>query len=138
MKRLFALVLPVFLTGPALSDDDPEIVSASEFREYAEGYTLYFEFEGQRFGEEEFYEGGSTRWRYEDYTCADGAWRAHGDDICFYYNLPAEVLCWRVLRDEEGLYAELLDSAEGGEMTLRIVGRDTRPLLCGKEPATPL
>ena len=107
-----------------------EPVSPSEFRDYAEGYTLYFERDGKPFGAEEFHEGGGTKWRYQDGSCIEGAWRPHGAQLCFYYGMETEVLCWRLLRDDKGLYARLLQGQDPG-LELRITGRDRRPLLCG-------
>ena len=125
MRTLYALCL---LAAPALAE---EPVSPSDFRDYAEGWTLYFEREGEPFGAEEFHEGGGTKWRYRDGSCTEGAWRAHGAQLCFYYpDQGADVQCWRLLRDDDGLYARLL-GPEGG-LELRIAGRDKRPLLCGE------
>lgn len=122
----------------AMSAQAEEPVSPSEFREYSEGYTLYFEMNGQPFGSERFEENGKSRWRYQDGSCVRGAWRAHGAQICFLYESEAEenrdVLCWRLLRDDEGLFARLLTGENAG-LELRVTGRDRKPLLCG-DPAT--
>ena len=117
----------------ALAQDTP--VGPSEFRAYAEGYTLYFERDGQHFGAESFEPGGKTQWRYRDGTCVKGAWRAHGAQICFLYEsreASDEVLCWRVLRREDGsLYARLLGDGENAGLQLEVTRRDKQPLLCG-------
>ena len=48
---------------------------------------------------------------------------------------PAALLfllfCWRMLRDEEGMIARLLDGPDAG-LEIRITGRDKAPLLCGE------
>jgi len=110
-------------------------ISPSEFRDYAEGYTLYFERDGEFFGSEEFKPGGKTVWRYRDGTCVDGAWRAHGAQICFRYETAGpdgEVLCWRMLRRDDGsLMARLLGDGENAGLELDVIRRDREPLLCG-------
>ena len=118
------------LSVPVLAE---EPVSPSEFRDFSEGYTLYFERDGEVFGSERFEANGLSRWRYNDGSCVRGAWRAHGAQVCFLYESEEEnrdVLCWRILRDDQGLFARLLSGASAG-LELRIVGRDKKPLLCG-------
>ena len=128
MRTLLALILLAAM--PAAAEE--KVVSPSEFREYAEGWTLYFERDGEPFGSESFGPDGDTTWRYRDGTCADGAWRPHGAQICFLYdqNNNNDVLCWRVLRDKDGLLARLLNGERQG-LELRVTGRDNKPLLCG-------
>lgn len=136
MKKIL-LVLALMLSAPAaLADEEP--VSPTEFREYSEGYTLYFEKDGEPFGSERFEAGGKSRWRYNDGSCVRGAWREHGAQVCFLYESEGpderEVLCWRMLRDEQGMFARLV-SGENAGLELRVTGRDRKPLLCG-DPAT--
>lgn len=123
-------------TGSA-SDPVVRPISPSEFRSYAEGYTLYFERDGRPFGAERFESGGRTTWQFIDGGCADGVWRPHGAQICFFYGQPGEegadpfeVLCWRLLRDGEGILARLLGEGADAGMELRIVRRDRLPLVC--------
>lgn len=118
-------------TSPANAAEEVPI-TPKEFTEYSEGWTLYFERDGRPFGSETFEPDGKTRWRYSDGSCVDGYWRAHGAQICFLYNSQQEdeILCWRMLRDDEGLIARLLNGSNEG-LELRITGRDKEPLLCG-------
>lgn len=127
MRYIIAAVL-IAVCLPALADEE---VSPSEFRDYAEGWTLHFERDGERWGEEQFLQGGATLWRYQDGSCSEGAWRDYDGDVCFYYGLDDGVLCWQMLRDDDGLYARLETEGEGQGMVLRITGRDRKPLLCG-------
>lgn len=129
MRTLFALLLLVALPANA----EEKVVSPGEFREFAEGWTLYFERDGQPFGSESFSADGKTNWRYRDGSCVSGAWRPHGAQVCFLYDQGEgdSVLCWRVLRDQEGLLARLLNG-ENQDLELRITGRDKQPLLCGE------
>lgn len=129
MRTLFALILLVALPANA----EETVVSPGEFREFAEGWTLYFERDGKPFGSESFSSDGKTNWRYRDGSCVSGAWRPHGAQVCFLYDQGEgdDVLCWRVLRDSEGLMARLLNGENQG-LQLRITGRDKQPLLCGE------
>jgi hypothetical protein len=133
MRFLLALLLLFALPASA----EEQIVSPSEFREYAEGWTLYFDRDGQPFGSEEFYDEGRVKWRYRDGSCIDGVWRTHGAQLCFLFdtsNSDGQVQCWRVLRKDEDLYVRLLNDTPD-VFELRVSGRDKRPLLCGA-PAT--
>jgi hypothetical protein len=134
MKKLVALLL-LLAAGPALA---AEPVAPSEFRDYAEGHTLYFELDGEPFGSEAFEPGGRTLWRFEkEGTCLEGAWRPYGAQLCFFYeDGTGEILCWRLLRDEQGLMVRLLGDGPDAGMTLRITGRDQRAPICG-EPSQP-
>lgn len=130
MRTLLAALVAAAFALPALAQ---EIVSPEEFREYAEGYTLYFERDGMPFGSEAFEADGQTRWRYTDGSCVRGVWRAHGAQLCFLYDAQdgSGPLCWRMLRDSEGMLARLLDGDNAG-MEIRVTRRDRAPLLCGE------
>ncbi|MEM8792990.1 MAG: hypothetical protein AAGE80_15325 [Pseudomonadota bacterium] len=129
-----ALLLTILLAMPAGAQ---EIMSPEAFREYSEGFTLYFEQDGEPFGTESFGEGGSTTWRYRDGSCIEGVWKPHGGQVCFFYGDQQGVLCWRMLRDGDDIIARLLGEAENAGMELRITRRDKKPLLCG-DPGTEL
>jgi hypothetical protein len=132
MKTLALLCLLAFTAAgfsPVLAE---EPVSPSEFREYAEGHTLYFNRDGESFGSETFEPGGQTQWRYKDGSCLKGAWRPHGAQICFYYGEGSEVLCWRLIRDDQGLLVRLLGDGEDAGMELRITRRDEEKPICGE------
>ena len=133
MTRLGKLVLTFFVaiapaTAPGITE---EPVTPSEFRDYAEGWTLHFELDGEPFGQEAFGPGGETVWRYPDGTCMEGVWKPHGAQLCFYYGQGSEVLCWRALRDEKGLFVRLLGEGPDAGMELRVTERDKAPPICG-------
>jgi len=115
--------------GPALAEQP---VSPSEFRDYAEGHTLYFDLDGKPFGSEAFEPGGRTLWRYMDGSCTEGVWRPHGGQVCFYYGDGADVLCWRLIRDDAGLLVRLLGDGPDAGMELRITARDQSQPICGE------
>jgi hypothetical protein len=138
MRTIFAAL--VFLAATTAHAGEEEIVGPSEFRDYAEGWTLYFERDGEHFGSEEFRADGRVRWRYRDGSCVEGAWRSHGAQLCFLYdaaNSDGSVQCWRVVRKGEDLLVRLLQgpNTQNPGLELRVSGRDKKPLLCG-DPGT--
>jgi len=125
MLALIMGLMPVSLTAA----ERP--LSPSEFRDYAEGWTLQYQRDGKFWGSERYEPGGVVRWRFPDGRCVEGLWRPHGAQICFLYGSDAEVLCWRMLRDEQGLMARLLGDGPDAGMELRIIGRERASPLCG-------
>ena len=132
---LFIALVPVLATG--VRADTP--VSPSEFRDYAEGYTLYFEQDGEPAGAEAFGPEGRVTWRTPEGICIEGLWRAYEEDLCFYYGIDDIVECWQVLRDSRGLKVRRTgdEAGEAGDTTYRITGRDRRPLHCTGQPGLP-
>ena len=128
-KLFFGLCLAVVPATALGVAEEP--VTPSDFRDYAEGWTLHFEHEGEPFGQETFEPGGGTVWRYPDGSCMEGVWKTHGAQLCFYYGQGSEVLCWRALRDKQGLFFRLLGEGPDAGMELRVTGRDKVPPLCG-------
>ncbi|GMG82889.1 hypothetical protein LNKW23_21020 [Paralimibaculum aggregatum] len=122
--------LAVLLLGAPLQAEEP--ISPSAFGAYAEGYTLYFTEGGEYFGAETYAPGRTTLWQFRFGDCVRGTWRAHGGQICFRYeDGDGEEICWRMLRDEKGLFARLLGDGPDAGMELRVVRRDREPLRCG-------
>ena len=123
----FAAVAAV-LSGTAQAET---VVPPAEFREYAEGYTLYFEQDGEFAGAEIFAPDGRVTWQSPEGACLDGLWRSYDDRLCFYYGIGDQVECWNVLSDEDGLKVRSLGSgAAPAGLTYRITGRDRQPLSC--------
>lgn len=132
MKKLALLCLIVLIIPTLAPVRAEEPLSPSEFRQYAEGYTLYFERDGASFGSESFEPGGQTLWRFEDGSCTKGVWRPYGGQICFFYGDESDVQCWRMIHDDDGLLVRLLGDSDDAGMELRITARDKRPLVCGE------
>lgn len=132
MRTLLLIGLMAFAIPALALAAAEQPLSPSEFRNYAEGHTLYFDLDGEPFGSEAFEPGGQTLWRYMDGSCTEGVWRPHGGQVCFYYGDGAEVLCWRLIRDEQGLLVRLLGDGSDAGMELRITGRDQRQPICGE------
>ncbi|MGF1446740.1 MAG: hypothetical protein ACFBRM_11160 [Pikeienuella sp.] len=122
----------VAVAAPA-ADSSVEVVSPSAFRAFSEGHTLYFSADGGYFGAESYGADRQAVWQYGLGSCIRGTWRPHGAQICFTYEGGTGELCWRVFRDEAGMFARLV-SVDGGEsdgFELRVIRRDRRPLSCG-------
>ncbi len=132
MRTLLLIGLMAFAIPALALAAAEQPLSPSEFRDYAEGNTLYFDRDGEPFGSEAFEPGGRTLWRDMDGSCTEGVWRPHGGQVCFYYGDGAEVLCWRLIRDEQGLLVRLLGDGSDAGMELRITGRDQRRPICGE------
>ena len=132
MRTLLLIGLMAFAIPALALAAAEQPLSPSEFRNYAEGHTLYFDLDGEPFGSEAFEPGGQTLWRDMDGSCTEGVWRPHGGQVCFYYGDGAEVLCWRLIRDEQGLLVRLLGDGSDAGMELRITGRDQRQPICGE------
>jgi len=130
-KLLLFCLMAVAISAPAFALVEKP-VSPSEFRDYAEGHTLYFALDGEPFGSETFEPGGHTLWHYKDGSCSPGVWRPHGAQICFYYGEGTDVQCWRLIRDNEGLLVRLLGDRADAGMELRITARDQRQPICGE------
>lgn len=132
MKHLTLPLAALLLALPAGAAMETP-VSPQEFRDYAQGYTLYFaEGDGEPVGSEAFGPEGRATWQSLDGTCVEGLWQAYDDQLCFYYGFEAVVQCWRVLRDPDGLLVRRTgEDQDPPDLTYRITGRDRKPLLCG-------
>lgn len=108
-----------------------EPVTPQAFRDYAEGWTLYFERDGEPWGAESFEPGGAVTWRFREGGCLAGVWRPYEGDVCFYYGQGEDVLCWS-LRREDGRIVGTLETGADAGLELDIVRRDRVPLSCGQ------
>ncbi|MEM7500163.1 MAG: hypothetical protein AAF371_19525 [Pseudomonadota bacterium] len=135
MKRFMPVLLiaaPTFSWAGSLAGEPTltgEPMTPEEFRDYAEGYTLYFERDGEFWGSESFTPGGAVTWRYPSGDCMNGVWRAYEGRACFYYGIGREVLCWDLSQERQAIRGVLLDGPDAG-LELKITRRDRRPLLC--------
>lgn len=125
--------LAILIGTPALGLEgvEGEQMSPESFRDYAEGYTLYFEREGQPWGAERFEGDGRVTWRYPSGECISGVWKAHEGRACFYYGPGSDVFCWGMRRRGDGLTGRLESDVEEHGMEIDIVRRDRLPLSCG-------
>ncbi|MEL7348974.1 MAG: hypothetical protein AAFN17_14555 [Pseudomonadota bacterium] len=132
LAALLLLAAPALAaTAAAQTAGEGAPLSPEEFGDYATGYTLYFERNGEPWGSESFAEDGSVVWRYPSGNCLEGVWRAYEDQVCFFYGPGTEVLCWSLTQRGEEIHGVLETGDEAG-LELMITGRDRRPLLCGE------
>ena len=122
------LGLALLLSLPALSLAAEEVVTPDEFQKLSESKTLYFTYNGELFGIEQFYKRRRSTWQYSDGECVDGTWHPDGDMICFAYKGEPEVQCWHFLKTEDG-YAARAEGADP-ELDLQLSFVDTTPLDC--------
>lgn len=135
--RRFLSVLLVAASVAATEARPDEPVTPEEFADYALGWTLHFERDGEPWGTESFGDDGSVRWRYPGGECMDGVWRAYEGQVCFFYGPGTDVLCWELRRAAPGgnILARLTGTGEHAGMELEITGRDRRPLICTSDGA---
>ncbi|MEM6973495.1 MAG: hypothetical protein AAF577_11880 [Pseudomonadota bacterium] len=127
----FATILLATASAPSAVAAQSDTMSEGEFRDYVEGYTLYFERDGVPWGRESFRAGGGVTWQYPSGSCLDGVWRAYDEGICFYYGPGTEVLCWSMHRQGEGIIGRLTRGDDIG-LELSVTRRDRVPLVCGE------
>ncbi len=121
----YITLIALCIAQPSFSET---IISPSEFEKLSTGKTLYFTFEGQPFGVEQFFTGRRSKWRFEDGSCENGEWFADNDLICFNYEGGLETQCWHFLKTDDG-YGARAEGAAPDEI-LNLDRIDTKPLLC--------
>lgn len=133
MHHALALSAAILLASLPTRADQP--VSPAEFAEFATGWTLYYEEDGEPMGSETFRPDGRVRWRDADGVCADGVWRAYGDQMCFYYGPGTPVQCWALSRTQPDgpIRLTLTGDGEDAGLALDVAGRDRQPLTCKGE-----
>lgn len=128
---LAAIALALAGLAGAVAAQQSVPMTPEEFGDYAEGYTLYFEKNGQPWGSESFDSEGGVIWRYPTGECLPGVWTGHDGLVCFYYGPGTEVLCWAMWREEDRMGGILMGDGEDAGLELEITRRDKVPVLCG-------
>lgn len=133
MRPMLRLALILIFAASAALAQGPRM-NAAEFRAMAEGWTLHFADEtGEYFGSEQYFENGQTVWLPAGGRCARGIWADDGDRVCFLYG--AGVACWRLYREgEDGMVAVSADEDGAPPLTVRLIRRDRKPVLCPEGP----
>ncbi|QDL92835.1 hypothetical protein FDP22_14215 [Paroceanicella profunda] len=124
--KIMALAALLCAAAPALAD---ETLGEEGFRSIAEGYTLYFERDGQFYGAEQYLKGNRSRWMDGSGTCQEGRWFEMNGALCFTYEGNPAAQCWQVIRRDGEIFVRSERDPDGlGE--LHMSGRDARPLNC--------
>ena len=131
MTSRLALLLLALAALPAAGASAETVVPPAEFLDYARGYTLTFEENGEFAGAESFADDGRVTMETPEGVCYEGLVRSYDDRICFFYGVSDQVHCWHALRDAKGLKVRSLsDGAGQAGQTYRITGRSRRPVSC--------
>ncbi|WP_157981995.1 hypothetical protein [Oceanicella sp. SM1341] len=125
MKQFLVAAL-LCAAAPALADDP---MSAEEFRQLSEGYTLTFERDGEFYGAEQYMPGNHSRWQDGSGECQEGRWFELNGALCFTYEGNPMPQCWHVYR-RDGEVVVRSERDPDGLAELQMSGRDTKPLNC--------
>lgn len=128
MQRfILSLVALATLAQTALAQGTP--LNGQEFERYAEGRTIYYTFNGEPFGVEEYLPGKRVRWSFLDGQCKEGSWYQEGRFICFVYeDTPETPQCWTFFDEGSRLRALFLDDPTQTEL-FEVEDAD-EPMLC--------
>ena len=124
MRAFISLLLLLFAS--TASAETP--MTAAEFEAYVEGRTLYYGFDGQDYGAEEYLPNRRVRWSFLDGECLDGQWYEAGDLICFVYDEMPDPQCWSFFRRGGGIVARFENGSDGLELYQTREARG--PLMC--------
>jgi hypothetical protein len=127
MRRVVALGIAAFLSSPASAQD---VMTPEEFQSLAEGRTLYFTYDGAPYGQEQYFPGRRSLWRYEDGSCGRGVWWGDGEAICFRYEREPVPQCWRFVERPGGVAAELVEGGVRTGFVVEMSHADGKPLTC--------
>lgn len=112
MTRL--LMIPILLAAsPALCQSG---MSADEFEAYTRDKTLFYAFEGEAYGVEQYLDDRRVIWSFLDGRCKEGTWYEEAGHICFVYEDRLDAQCWKFSESPGGLVAQF--KGEPGETEL--------------------
>ncbi len=123
--RLIPLILFALIASP-LSAETP--MDGDAFETYSQGKTLYFGFDGGRYGAEEYLPNRRVRWSFLDGQCKEGNWYQDGELICFVYEDDPEPQCWSFYQRDDGLMAQFENDPD--QTTLFEVEKSDKPMIC--------
>ena len=127
MKRV--LLLFSLLAAPLWAQSP---MTAAEFEAYAEGKTLFFAADGQRYGVEEYLPDRRVRWSFLDGQCKEGYWYEDNQQICFVYEESDGPQCWSFFLGSRGLTATF-ENRPGGRTLYEIESTGEDMLCLGPE-----
>jgi len=126
MKTHFLSVILFALTAAPLAAQTP--MTGDEFEAYSQGKTLFFRYDDDRYGAEEYLPGRRVRWSFLDGDCKNGEWYEDGQMICFVYEDNPDPQCWSVYEQGDGLMA--MFENDPTQTTLFQVERTDEPMVC--------
>jgi len=125
---MYRLIFPTFLAlfaNPLIAQTP---MNGADFEAYSQGKTLYFGFDGRKYGAEEYLPNRRVRWSYLNGECLNGDWYQDGELICFTYDDGTEPQCWSFYLRGDGLMAQFEN--DPSQTTLFEVEQSDKPLIC--------
>jgi len=124
-KHLLSVILFTLIAAP-LAAQTP--MTGEEFEAYSQGKTLFFRYDDDRYGAEEYLPNRRVRWSFLDGDCKDGEWYEDGQMICFVYEDNPDPQCWSVYEQGDGLMAQFENDPT--QTTLFQVEKTDEPMVC--------
>ncbi len=97
------MILP-FLAAQSAAAQSP--LSGAEFDAYTRGKTLFYGFDGQAYGAEQYLPNRRVIWSFLDGDCKKGVWYEREGQICFLYEDRPDPQCWVFTRSGGRLIAQ--------------------------------
>jgi hypothetical protein len=126
--RIFALFFSGFCAAFASCAQAGDPLPPGEFERFSKGQTLYFEWNGEAYGAEQFFENRRSIWQFTDGTCDYGQWFVRNGAICFSYDRDPAPVCWSFEKEGSRFVARLRDTEL--PLDLEMAKRDQKPLDC--------
>jgi hypothetical protein len=122
-------LLCLALTAAPLAAAEP--LSPAEFEALATGKTLFFSWQGQPYGAEQYLPGRRVVWSFVGDECQTGRWYAEQGLICFVYDLNPDPQCWTFARSGATYSARALGADPADDL---VVTGETREALACQGP----
>ena len=119
-------LLATLLTHAAQAEG---IVTPEAFQSLSQGKTLHFNFAGQHFGSEQYFNDRKSLWKPAQGDCDYGYWFPKDQQICFAYESWPDPICWLFVERSGTYFARQTDNPDGVD-EIELVARDDQPLNC--------
>ncbi len=107
------LILLALLAAPAPAQAP---MGAEAFDAYTRGKTLFYGFDGQPYGVEQYLDGRRVIWSFLDSDCRHGVWYEEAGQICFLYEHRSDPQCWSYFISDGRLTARFENRTDATEI----------------------